>query len=61
VRGGATNWISSTNGKQELKHTNGALALAVARAVARAVASSHSSSEPMRTMADVIAEYSESL
>ena len=50
MRGGLTNWISSTNGKHELKHTSGALA----RAVAPAVASSHSSSDPMRAIADVI-------
>jgi hypothetical protein len=41
------------NGKQELKHTAGA--------VFRAVAASHSSSDPSRAIADVTAPYNESL
>jgi len=53
VRGGTMKPISSRNGKQELKHT--------AAGVFRAVASSHSSSQASRAMADVTAEYSESL
>jgi hypothetical protein len=53
VRGGVTNRTSSTYGKQELNATEGA--------PARAVASSHSSSIPMRAMAEATAEYSESL
>ena len=48
VRGGITKPISSRKGKQELKHTAG-VAL-------RAVASSHSSSQPIRAMAEVTAE-----
>ena len=57
VRGGTTKPISSRNGKQELKHTAGANA----PSGLRAVASSYSSSDPNRAMADVTAEYSESL
>jgi hypothetical protein len=52
-----TNLTSSTNGKHEPKQTDEA----AARAVERAVESSHSSSIPMRAIADVTAEYSESL
>ena len=53
VRGGTTNPISSKNGKHELNATAGTLL--------RAVAASQSSSDPRRAIAEVTAEYSESL
>src|SRR5258708_1414826 len=51
--GGATNKVSPWKGKQELKRTAGD--------AARAVASSQASPSPSNNMADVTAEYSESL
>jgi hypothetical protein len=53
VLGGTTQRTSSTYGKQELKHTAGS--------AARAVASSQSSRDPRSAMAEDTAEYSESL
>jgi hypothetical protein len=53
VLGGTTQRMSSRYGKQELKHTAGS--------AARAVASSQSSRDPRSAMAEDTAEYSESL